>query len=566
MSINSAMLAGVTGLTANASALAATSDNIANVNTVGYKRAQTNFSNLVTAASTQDYSAGGVTTNTTSYVTQQGLLQSSSSPTDLAISGSGFFVTTQSPNNVSSTDPRLFTRAGSFTVDSQGYLKNSAGFYLQGWLADTSGNITTDPSNISLLQPINVSTVGGAAGATTAATVNANLNAGETLSASAEQNASFANVADSGAVNHNFKVAYTPDPGAANTYKVTVTDTGSGATYNGTAAYDPTTGAYVAGSGTGALAGDLLTLGGGNTVTLAALGLNTSTTAASVYNPISNSMAAYNATTGAGTKPDFSVTVPLADSQGGARSMQIDFLKSTTSPNQWYAEAHVVPASDVSTGAGLTNGQVSVGVVTFTPDGRLDPSQTTLFNMAGNGGQASITFGASNAGAPAAGQVNWAPSLGINGQSLDLTLGSAAGGLTQLDTPSIVQSVATNGTPFGNLTSISIDTNGYVTAAFDNGVTRRIAQVAIATFPNPDGLSPVSGDAYRVSLQSGTYNLKAPGTGGAGSISPSSLEASTVDLSTEFSSLITTQQAYSASSKIITTADQMMQDLINVIR
>ena len=566
MSINSAMLAGVTGLTANASALAATSDNIANVNTVGYKRAQTNFSNLVTAASTQDYSAGGVTTNTTSYVTQQGLLQSSSSPTDLAISGSGFFVTTQSPNNVSSTDPRLFTRAGSFTVDSQGYLKNSAGFYLQGWLADTSGNITTDPSNISLLQPINVSTVGGAAGATTAATVNANLNAGETLSASAEQNASFANVADSGAVNHNFKVAYTPDPNAASTYNVTVTDTGSGATYNGTAAYDPTTGAYVAGSGTGALAGDLLTLGGGNTVTLAALGLNTSTTAASVYNPISNSMAAYNATTGAGTKPDFSVTVPLADSQGGARSMQIDFLKSTTSPNQWYAEAHVVPASDVSTGAGLTNGQVSVGVVTFTPDGRLDPSQTTLFNMAGNGGQASITFGASNAGAPAAGQVNWAPSLGINGQSLDLTLGSAAGGLTQLDTPSIVQSVATNGTPFGNLTSISIDTNGYVTAAFDNGVTRRIAQVAIATFPNPDGLSPVSGDAYRVSLQSGTYNLKAPGTGGAGSISPSSLEASTVDLSTEFSSLITTQQAYSASSKIITTADQMMQDLINVIR
>ena len=78
MSINSAMLAGVTGLTANASALAATSDNIANVNTVGYKRAQTNFSDLVTAASTQDYSAGGVTTSIddSQYVTQQGLLQS----------------------------------------------------------------------------------------------------------------------------------------------------------------------------------------------------------------------------------------------------------------------------------------------------------------------------------------------------------------------------------------------------------------------------------------------------------------------------------------------------------
>lgn len=562
MSINSAMLAGVTGLTANASALAATSDNIANVNTVGYKRAVTNFSDLVTAASTQDYSAGGVTTSTTSYITQQGLMQSTSSPTDLAISGSGFFVTTSSPTNVSATAPRLFTRAGSFTVDSQGYLKNAAGLYLQGWLADTNGNITTDPSNIALLQPINVSAVGGAAGATTAATVNANLNAGETISAASQQNNSFSNVADSSAATHNFQVAYTPDATTANTYDVTVTDTGSGTAYTGAATYNPATGAFT--GGTGALSAGSLNLGAA-TVPLASLGLSTNTTAQSLYNPISNNMASYNATTGTGTKPDFSVTVPLADSQGGARSMQIDFLKNTASPNQWYAEAHVVPASDVTEGAGLSNGQVSVGVVTFTPDGRLDPTQTTLFNMAANNGQPSITFGASNAGAPGAGQVNWAPNLGINGQTVALTLGSAAGGLTQYDSQSIVQSVSTNGTPFGNLTSINIDSNGFVTAAFDNGVTRRIAQVGLATFPNPDGLSPVSGDAYRVSLDSGTYNLKAPGTGGAGSISPSSLEASTVDLSAEFSSLITTQQAYSASSKIITTADQMMQDLINVI-
>ena len=573
MSINSAMLAGVTGLTANASALAATSDNIANVNTVGYKRAQTNFSDLVTAASAQDYSAGGVTTSTTSYVTQQGLLQSTSSPTDLAISGSGFFVTTQSPTDVSATAPRLFTRAGSFTVDSQGYLKNSAGLYLQGWLADTNGNITTDPSNIALLQPINVSTVGGAAGATTQAAVNANLNAGETISASSEQDASFTNQVDTGVgEHHDLKVAYTPDPSAPNSYNVTITDSDTttpaqDGTYSGKVVFNPATGNIVSSTVTGlSVGGGTLTLQNGGTVTLASLGLNTNTNAAPVYNPVSNSMAAYNATTGTGTKPDFSVTIPLADSQGGARSMQIDYLKSTSNPNQWYAEAHVVPASDVVDGPGLSNGQVSVGVVTFTPDGRLDPTQTTLFNMAANGGQPSITFGASNGTAPAAGQVNWAPSLGINGQTVALTLGSAAGGMTQYDSQSIVQSVSTNGTPFGNLTSISIDSNGYVTAAFDNGVTRRIAQVAVATFPNPDGLSPVSGDAYRVSLQSGTYNLKAPGTGGAGAISPSSLEASTVDLSSEFSSLITTQQAYSASSKIITTADQMMQDLINVIR
>ena len=481
MSINSAMLAGVTGLTANAQALSATSDNIANVNTVGYKRTQTEFSDLVTGQGADANSSGGVQALSTSYVSQQGLLQSSTSPTDLAISGQGFFVTSQQATNLTSTSPRLFTRAGSFTVDSSGNLVNPAGLYLLGWPADSSGNITTDPSNINLLQPINVASVGGAAGATTDATANANLDAAQTVSQAANDAASNPTAAD----------------------------------------------AYSASAAGGA-----------------------------------NSMANYNATTGVGTKPDFTVTIPVADSQGGQRSIQIDFLKSSAAPNQWYAEATVEPASDVTTGSGLFHGQISTGVVSFTPDGRLDTANTTLF-----GGASSINMLASNnAASLGTTGVQWASSLGIGGQDISLNLASAAGGLTQFNSQSVVQSVSTNGTAFGNLTSININTGGLVTAAFDNGVTRTIAQVAVATFPNPDGLNSVSGDAYSVSLNSGTYNLKTPGAGGAGSISPSTLEASTVDLSSEFSELITTQRAYSASSKIITTADQMLQDLINIIR
>ena len=119
---------------------------------------------------------------------------------------------------------------------------------------------------------------------------------------------------------------------------------------------------------------------------------------------------------------------------------------------------------------------------------------------------------------------------------------------------------------FGNLGGIEIDSDGYVTAQYDNGVTRQIAQVALATFPNADGLRSSSGDVFKVSLDSGTYNLKTPGSGGAGTLSPSTLENSTVDLSQEFSGLIVTQRAYSASSKIITTADQMLQDLIDIKR
>ena len=168
--------------------------------------------------------------------------------------------------------------------------------------------------------------------------------------------------------------------------------------------------------------------------------------------------------------------------------------------------------------------------------------------------------------APGAGAVNWAASLGIDTQTVKFNIASNTGGLTQFDSQSVIQSITTNGTAFGNLTNIQIDKNGFVTAVFDNGVTKQIAQVALATFPNPDGLTAVSGDAYRVSQDSGTFNLKQPGTGGAGLLDPSTLEASTVDLSAEFTGLITTQRAYSASSKIITTADQMLQDLLNIIR
>jgi len=168
--------------------------------------------------------------------------------------------------------------------------------------------------------------------------------------------------------------------------------------------------------------------------------------------------------------------------------------------------------------------------------------------------------------APAAGAINWATSLGISAQSVRIDLGTSPGGLTQFASQSVTQSITSDGTAFGNLTNIQIDESGFVTANFDNGVSRKIAQVALATFPNADGLKAISGDAYRVAGNSGTYNIKQPGTGGAGSLSPATLEASTVDLSAEFTTLITTQRAYSASSKIITTADQMMQDLLGMVR
>jgi flagellar hook protein FlgE len=490
MSINSALLAGVSGLTANSAALASISQNIANVNTVGYKRVASEFSTVVNSQTRgAGYSAGGVLSNTRNFISQAGQLQRTTEATDLGIAGQGFFVTTERAEGIDAGDARLFTRAGAFRVDNFGYLKNTAGLYLQGWPVDSNGAIQTDPSDLGRLRSINVGSVGGTAEATTRAQLNANLRSSQAVSSEARAAA-----------------AYAADPA------------------------DPA--------------------------------------AAGRYDPVGNSMAAYDAETGAGVKPDFEMTIPVSDSKGGQRTVAVSFLKSSV-PNQWYAEIRAIPADTVITGAPLADGQLKTGLVAFTQDGRLDVDAMAALGSAAlftDVNDATLTFGSSNSAAPGAEGIKWAEGLGIDDQVLTFDLNASAGGLSQYDSDSVVQAVITNGTAFGNLSNIEIDESGFVTAIFDNGVTRRIAQVALATFPSPDSLTPTNANAYRVSQGSGTYNLKAPGTGGAGFIGASQLEASTVDLSTEFTGLITTQRAYSASSKIITTADEMLAELISIKR
>ena len=480
MSINSALIAGVSGLTANAASMAAISQNIANVNTVGYKRIASDFSTVVNAQSSgAGYSAGGVLANQRNFISQTGQLQRTTSATDLGIGGQGFFVTTEKAENLDAGDPRLFTRAGAFRVDNFGYLKNTAGLYLQGWPVDAEGVITTDPSDLGRLRSINVASVGGTAEATTRAQINANLQSSQAVS---------------------------PDI----------------ATYNAT----------------------------------------------------TNSMSIYDAEAGTGFKPDFRITVPVSDSKGGQRTLAYSFLKTAT-PNQWQAEVHVIPATEIDNGSTTpANGILRSGLVLFTQDGRLDVDGMIAAETATPGSMlfadpsvAAISLNAADSAvAPSLTAPKWATALGIDDQAISFDLAASAGGLTQYDSDSIVQAVVTNGTAFGNLSNIEIDDEGFVTAIFDNGVTRRIAQVALATFTSPDSLTTANGNAFRVSQGSGTYNLKAPGSGGAGLIGASQLEASTVDLSAEFTGLITTQRAYSASSKIITTADEMLAELISIKR
>lgn len=459
MSINSALLAGVSGLVANSSALAAISDNIANVNTVAYKRNQVNFGNVVTSQAVKGrYSAGGVQGITRQFVSQQGLIQASGNATDLAISGDGFFVVTDKGSGLTPADARKFTRQGSFSVDADGFLKNDAGLYLQGWPALTAGGFNTNPSDLSAMNSINVKNLGAAVAPTTQIAVSANLNKAGVISA-------------------------------------------------GEAAYDPATA----------------------------------------------SMADYAAGAG-GTKPDFTIEMNVVDSTGGSRKLALAVLKDSSASNLWHAEIYSLPAGDVAVGG--PSGQITAGSLAFNQDGSIDLANSDLFGAAG--AAPTLTLNASGSGT----QPQWDDTLGIAAQTIDLDLTK----ISQYSDSSTVNSIASNGAGVGNIVAVEVDEDGIVSAIYDNSQIRQVAKIGIATFPNPDGLQQVSGNAYRPSINAGVMLVKEAGDGGAGHISPSSLEASTVDLSAEFTGLIQTQKAYSASSKIITTADQMLEELINIKR
>lgn len=433
MSIYTALRAGVSGLTANSSALAVISDNIANVNTVGYKRSGVDFSALVNAQNSDTtYNAGGVLPLTRQQISLQGSLEQSRSTTDLAISGDGFFIVSPNNNQLSNGGSVLFTRAGSFTIDADGYMVNAQGLFLQGWPVNSDGSVVSSPTSLSAIEPISISGVGGLAEASANVEINANLNSDQT-------------------------------------------------------AYG---GAYVA--------GDL------------ALG----------------NVAAH-----------FESSLEVYDSLGAPRTISFGFLK--TAPNTWQVEVYARPDSNITGGVG-TGGLLATGTISYNTDGTVNTVSAGLQNFT----------------------INWAASTGAAPQDIGLNLVGVAQNAKSFG----ITSVNVDGVPPGDLVGLTLQGDGFLTAQFSNGRSRALYQIPLATFLNPNGLASDQGGAFRTTLESGLYNINAANAGGAGRVVSGALEASNVDLAAEFTNLITTQRAYSAASRIITTADQMLEELLMVKR
>ncbi len=242
MSIFGAMVAGVSGLSAQSQALGMISDNIANMNTVGYKGVTANFATLVTqAAGSSTHTPGGVMSNTLQKIDQQGLLQSTNSATDIALAGNGFLVVNGASDPT--TGEYLFTRAGSFLPDEEGNLVNTGGYYLQGWPLDSSGNLPANTSVLGSTETINVSNLSGVATPTQVMSMGLNLPSaalvGDTHSATVQIYDSLGNA-------HNLELQFektatnawdinVQDPTLSNTGAVsgTVTPVARSITFNG---------------------------------------------------------------------------------------------------------------------------------------------------------------------------------------------------------------------------------------------------------------------------------------------------------------------------------------------
>ncbi len=216
-----------------------------------------------------------------------------------------------------------------------------------------------------------------------------------------------------------------------------------------------------------------------------------------------------------------SMTLGAYDSLGELQSLSVEFEKAADNEWDW----------------SITSGGTGSGTIEFNSDGSFDSVDTTQVTIVGSGGAANTVF-----------DINFTD-------------------LTQLNTDSTVSLVSQNGLAAGSLSGFDVATNtGEVYGLYSNGLQQLLGQVAVASFVNPVGLNRIGQNMYTTGLNSGEPQIGAAGTGGRGTVSSGYLEASNVDLSKEFTNMILAQRGFQASSRIITTSDEMLQELVNLKR
>ena len=540
------LYSGVSGLINHQMKMDIIGNNIANINTVGYKDGRINFSealNQTLSTSTPGRGTGyinpmqvglGMKTASIENIFTQGNLENTGVITDMALEGEGFFVL-----NSSSGD--FYTRAGQFYFNSEGKLVNQRGLAVQGWMEnETNTSVGFGAGNMSdiVIDPNLISE----AVASENVWLSGNLNAGlqtvaEVWNMGSSLTEAGANATGATLLN-NLEQVSTPYV-AGDTIVISGTDS------DGTAVSATYT--YAAGDTVQDLADAISAAYSGASATIADGRIVLTD---NVAGDSSTSISLSNGTgnTGSITLPNYVNTVPgvtgtsrtsvvVYDSLGKSHNVIVDFTKTTTD-GQWTWEATTSGDETITSG--------STGTVSFNEAG-------IMTSFLYDGGVDKLTLDPGNG----------ADSLGI---TIHAETGSDYSGISQFDSLSTLNVREQDGRATGSLVGITIGHDGAIAGSFSNGAIENIAKVALAKFKNTGGLSDLGDGIYQESLASGTVEIQDLQIDDATAIISGSLEMSNVDLSKEFTEMITTQRGFQASAKVITTADQILDELIRLKR
>lgn len=243
---------------------------------------------------------------------------------------------------------------------------------------------------------------------------------------------------------------------------------------------------------------------------------------------------------------NFPSSITIFDSLGNAHETTVYFRKEADNTWEWHA---LIDGSQVTNGTPGVPSEVANGTLGFDTTGALDSevTNTSVFDFVGGATPAqAITFDF--------------------GDSITTDAGTGLSGTTQFGSPSSIGGLTQDGFAGGSVSGVTVASDGTIVGVFSNGQQRALGQVVTAKFPSVDGLERGGEGLFAASVDSGEALIGAPETGGRGPIVAGALEQSNVDLGTEFVNLIAYQRGFQANSKVITTADEMYSDLVNIKR
>ncbi|MFA6596757.1 MAG: flagellar hook protein FlgE [Ignavibacteriaceae bacterium] len=568
MALLNSLFAGVSGLRNHQTMMDVIGNNIANVNTIGYKGSRVTFSDTFnqfvkagtnptdTSGGTNTYQVGlGMKVNSIDRNWNQGTFERTGITTDLALQGNGLFV-------LKSNGENFYSRAGGFVFDADGKLVSPQnGAIVQGKVASADGVIPPGNNLEDIMIDTNLKLPAVATNLikwggnlksnsdltrTEAVVTRGNLNSDPSLPGPFTQEATIYN-----------------ESGTKFTFQQTFTKT---ANYDSSAVppvyeYDVTWKVYDTATppveivptvppapitvnfvddGKGDYRMDAASVakfdGTNNKVTLSSNGIDFT------FNPSAVSQNAATSTLSISADGNreanvVSGAVSIFDSLGNSHQVTLTFTKVDTNTWAWSAG---VPSSSTDDGKAVS----SSGTLTFNADGTLDPTGINPSNP----------------------QLAFNPIGGANPVVLDLDFGKAFGGVTQTSASSVVSALSQNGSASASLSNMNIDQYGNVVGIFTNGNSRTLAQIMVATFTNLNGLISKGDNLFTAYANSGTPRIGGLGEETGTTVQSGALEQSNVDLSEEFTKMIVSQRGFQANARVITTADSLLQEITNLIR